>query len=537
MGAGSGTETVRRQDDGPNGSDVLETDGLLEDLQGHSVRSGAVRIVAQALQALIAVGTGIALAHLLTPADFGVFAMAFTLIGFVSWFRDFGLPLALTQRAVLNEREVRALSRAAIKLTLGLVLFVALMGPAVALFYGEGRVRAAVWVMSVGVLGLGLCIVQEGILIRRMRFGALALIETVAVVVSAILALTAASLGAGYWALVVQFLALAIAKSVGVWLASGWRIGRPDAEDGSSPDTTEAVRSMLRYGRDLTAARILHYFGMNTDRILIGYVHGSGPLGLYDNSLRWSRYPMRQVFLPLQNVVVSTLSRIQDDPRRYRNAFRKGTLTIYSVILPLLAYLITDAPNVILVLLGDQWLEAVPLFRLLAFATVAHSVRRATTWLYVSEGRTSQQLRWMTIAAPLQIGAVVVGLRWGVSGVALAFAASAWILVVPEILYCTRKATIRIQEFWGMVWRPGLGSLIASLLVVTLWPALLSNVPVTASDAEALRGLLWRAPVFFTAYVATWLILPGGRAAGHEVMELSRLLVGSSSSGGTAASL
>jgi len=479
-----------------------------------------VRLLAQGFQTLFAVASGIVLARLLTPTDFGVYAMAFTLIGFVSWFRDFGLPLALTQSEELTDSAARAIFFTGIKLTAGVIGFVALMAPVAAAFYGEPRVRSVVLTMGIGVLALGFAIVPEGVLIRRMRFGALATIDTVAGLAGTGIAITAAVLGAGYWALVFQYLAMTLIRSAGICLVSDWRYLRSRADS----DDAAAARAMLRYGRDLTGARIVRYFGMNTDRILIGRFHESAALGLYDNSLRWSRYPFLQVFLPLQNVIVSTLSRVRGDAPRYRNAFRRGTLPIYSVIVPILAYVIVDAPSLVLALLGDQWLAAVPLFRLLAMASAGQALRRATSWLYLSEGRTGRQLRWNGIAALVQVLAVVVGLQWGVVGVAIGFALASWVLVLPDILYCTRGSILDARDFSPIVWRPLVAALFAAGLLLVVWPELLAHVPAATTEGEALRHLLLRSPVFLAAYLLVWVGLPGGRAALRDVLELATIL-------------
>ena len=114
-----------------------------EDLQTRSVRGGAVRLVAQAFQSVVAVAAGIILARVLAPSDFGVFAMAFTVVGFVSWFRDFGLPLALTQRDELSEAAAHSVFQVGLKLTVGVSIALLASAPAVAAFYDEPQVSRA----------------------------------------------------------------------------------------------------------------------------------------------------------------------------------------------------------------------------------------------------------------------------------------------------------------------------------------------------------------------------------------------------------
>jgi PST family polysaccharide transporter len=500
----------------PQPSDHLSTHELLEDLGGRSARSGVLRVGAQGLQVSILIASGMVLARLLTPGAFGVFAMVLTLVGFVESFRDFGLPFAAVHREDLAEHEVGALFWLSLKLSVWTTVFVVIMAPVLSIFYREERLLAVTLVMAVGVLALGLSTVHEGLLIRQMRFGALTTIEVIALLVGVVAALSAAAFGAGYWALVIQYVVRGVVKSAATWMACAWR---PPRRAGSAG--TAAIRPLIRYGRELTVSRVIQYFGYNMDRILAGYAFGAGSLGLYDNAFRWSRYPVRQLFGPLRNVAVSGLTRVRDDRERYRNAFRRGTLPIYTLVMPVLAFMVVEAPGVILVLLGDQWLDAVPLFRVLAASAFAASIQLSTSWVYLSEGRTARQLRWVIIQALVMITAVAIGVGWGILGVAVAFATGVWLLVTPGVAFCARGSQLRARDFLAVTWRPALASIVAGLLLFTLSPMLPAAAPPgVLEETAALRSLAVRLPVLVGIYAAIWWTLPGGRAASHQLWSL-----------------
>ncbi|MFV1988949.1 MAG: lipopolysaccharide biosynthesis protein, partial [Gemmatimonadota bacterium] len=467
----------------------------------------------------LAVVGGAILARLLLPGDFGVFAMALTLVGFVMWFRDFGLPMAATQRETLDHGAASALFKASIWLSLATTVFVIAMGPAVAAFYGEARLVGVIAVLSIATFVSGFSIIPEGLMIRRMRFAPLAAIEIGAGVASFATGLTVAFLGGGYWALVAQHLALVIVRSLAVCAVCGWRPG--SVVDAPS---AESARSMLRYGRQLTFARVLQYFGQNTDRILVGFVYGRNVLGLYDNSFRWSRYPVRQVFGPLRNVIVSALSRLQGDAERYRTAFVRAGLPVYSASIPALAYMVVDAPHLIMAVLGDQWLEAIPLFRFLAASGIATTVRASTAWSYLSEGRTSRQLRWEMISAPLLIGAIVVGLQWGVLGVAVAFALGSWALVVPGAWFCSVGSRLRLGDFFAAWWRPFAASVAAGIFLFVLSPETARTLPPGIGELGAFRAVVFRGVTYVAAYALIWVALPGGLAKVGELRAIARQL-------------
>jgi len=504
--------------DGHPPDESLSIEGLAEDLGGRSVRSGALRITAQAIQVVLAVGGGAVLARILVPADFGIYAMAISLVAFVGWFRDFGLPMAVTQHDEMTQAAASALFRVSLWLSLGVAVFVVAMAPVIAAFYREPRLTGITLVMAAGLLVMGISIVPEGLMIRRMRFGALAAVEIGAALGSLAAALAVGFLGGGYWALVTLYLMRGVLRSTAAYLACGWR-PTPDAGDAS-----ESVRALLRYGRQFTLTRILQYLGQNTDRILVGYTSGPTILGFYDNSFRWSRYPIIQVFGPLRNVAVSGLSRVRDDAARYRRAFRLGALPIYSLVIPAFAYMVVDAPHIILAVLGEQWLEAAPLFRWLAASGIATSVWTSTGWAYLSEGRTDRQLRWELVSAPTMVTAVVIGLRWGVLGVAIGFCTASWLLVLPGVWFSTRGSRLRASDYLRAWWRPVTAVAAAGLALWAIDPGMAARVAPRTGDLDALRAVLWRGPAFLAAYAGVWVALPGGPAAARAVLGVAGLI-------------
>ncbi|MDX1392788.1 MAG: lipopolysaccharide biosynthesis protein [Gemmatimonadota bacterium] len=487
-------------------TDSLSTADLLDDLGRRSIRSGAVRVGAQAVQVVLAVAGGAILARILTPGDFGVFAMALSVIGFIMWVRDFGLPLAATQRESLDHGQASALFRISLALSALMALLVLVTAPAVADFYDEPRLVGVLAVMAAATLVGGISIVPEGVLIRGMRFAPLATVEVAAAVASLVAGLSVALLGGGYWALVAQHAALVSMRSIGITLSARWR---PSLRvDGAS---VRAARGMLRYGGQLTLTRVLQYFALNTDRIVLGYYYGSQTLGLYDNSYRWSRYPVRQVFGPLRNVIVSALSRLQRHDRRFRAAFARSGVPVFTVSVPALAYMAVDTPTVILAVLGEQWTEAVPMFRFLTLSALAAAVRGSLNWAYLSEGRTRHQLGWELVSAPIMIGAIFIGLRVGPLGVAIAHAAASWLLIPPGVWYCTRDSRLRVGDLVSAWWRPFVAAS-AGVVVLYLWsPALTRAVTPGTGELAALGHALVRGSAFLAIYAMVWLTLPGAR--------------------------
>jgi PST family polysaccharide transporter len=469
-------------------------------LKAQSMRGGIVRIGGQGVMLLLRMGATAILARMLTPADFGLFAMVTTMTAFIESFRDFGLPMALIHKQMLTREQMDALFRLSLRLNLILTGILVAVAPFLAAFYREPRVLPMTWVAAGALFVIGLSAQHEGLLSRQMRFDLLVIIEVGAMVISLLAAIVTAWAGAGYWALVIQFVVMMVVRAVWTWLVCPWR-PRWKADAAAA----ESMRGMITYSGELTASRILNYLTRNIDTVAVGYFAGSASLGLYDRAYQWTQIPVRQIYGTLLSVAVASLSRVRHDADLYRQYCQTALLPVFALGMPPLVFMFVEAEKVVLLLLGDQWGEAVPLFQLMAIAAYFGSMSMVTRWLYLSEGQTRRLLQWNVISLPVMLLAVLVGAQSGVIGIGVAFTATTCALTYPSIAYCLKTSPLNLRDFFGIVWRPIFASMLAGTAVVVL--ALLPIVYPHLLIEISIKLL-----VFVAAYAFAWLLLPGGRA-------------------------
>jgi O-antigen/teichoic acid export membrane protein len=481
------------------------------EIERHALRSGLLQLFSQVVRVALFIGSGVVLARLLTPADFGLMAMVTTLTVFVESFREFGLPMAVTQRDDFDQEQFNVLFRVLLLLNAGTALFMVAAGPAIARLYHEPRLVAITLVTAAGYLVLGLGTLHQALLIREMRFKRLAAVELGSQVAGITIGIGAALLGAGYWALVGLLLTTNASKGAALWIASGWR----PALTGHPPQSDPRVGSILRQGAHIAGFEMVNYFGRNTDNVVVGYVGGATALGLYDSAWRWSLYPLLQVYTPLLGVAVSSLSRVHRDPAAYRRACRVGLLPIFSLVTPALTFLFVNADAVIVAVFGNQWRATVPIFRVLVVAAFATSIMKVLSWLYLSEGRAQDQFRWGLIYTPAMVVAVIAAAGGGAHGVAIAVAVGNWALVAPAAWMCLRRSPLRATDLFSVVARPGAASAAAAVL-------LLAFLPAQARGSIQVSHLALQATAFAIVYALTWVVIPGGRGQAGRIMRMVR---------------
>jgi PST family polysaccharide transporter len=236
-------------------------------------------------------------------------------------------------------------------------------------------------------------------------------------------------------------------------------------------------------------------------------------LGLYSSALRWSQFPFRQIHSPLLGVAVASFSRVQQDPEAYRANVRLGLLPVFTVSMPALVFLFVEARSVILLILGDQWLGAVPMFRLLCIAAFATSLTRVTKWLYLSQGTTRREFAWSLISTPIMVLGVAVGVPWGVVGIAAGYTTATVLLAYPSIVFCLRVSHLSERDFFGTALRPALASLVAGAVLA-------GSGPLLPSGGSLPLVLLAKAAILALVFALCWILTPGGRRAAADVLRL-----------------
>jgi len=489
----------------------FRTDHLKADLGRRSARGGAVALSAQVLKFVISTAATIVLARMLTPQDYGLIGMVVIITNFVGMFQYLGLSTATVKWAELSHPQVSTLFWINAGLSAAIMVVTVACGPLLAWFYKEPRLIGITAGYAVSILLTGLYIQHEAILMRQMRFAAVAIVEIGAITFGLGAAIVAAWYGAGYWALVVNMLAMTVAMLVGLWVACGWWPGLPVRGSG--------VRSMLSYGGDLTGFNFMTYFARNLDNALIGRFWGAYQLGVYSRAYQMLLTPMQQINSPLIAVAIPALSRLADSPDRYRAAYVKILEKIAMITMPGVAFMIATSDWLVLFLLGPQWRESGRIFMLLGVAAIIQPVSRTALWLFTTQGRSREIFKWGVLSAVIAVLSILGGLRWGAIGVAASYAVTDLCISTPLLFwYVGRRGPVRQSDIYRTM-APAAGASVCSLIVLF----------VSRPWLEMFQHLSIRLIIAFAMTVAVSLLvfaaLPAGRLAMRSSKEMLKLLV------------
>jgi O-antigen/teichoic acid export membrane protein len=406
---------------------VIGGDGMRRTVLRGIAWKGVSQIVLQVSRAVVA----IVIARLLAPHDYGLAAMALVFASLVLVFSDLALGAALVQRRTLTEDDRStvfwmSMAAGATFTLLGL----AASGP-IADFYGEPAVRPLFAALSLAFVVTSLGTVQSALLTRTMDFRRLELTVMIGNIGGAVVGVAAALDGRGAWAIILQQLVTAALSSLLLFVVCPWR---PHLRF-----SLDSLRSLRAFSANVFGQRVLYYLHRNTDNLLVGRFVGASALGVYGLAYNVMLVPFTRLAGPLQEVLFPAFSRIQDDPRRIADAWIRVTRLVAALALPALVGLAIVAPDFVHIVLGRRWAGVTPVLQILVWVGLLQSLQTLNSGILIALDRTQLLFRYSLVFFAAHLVAFLVGVQFGIIGVAAGYAISST-LVEPVFSWLTSRA-------------------------------------------------------------------------------------------------
>lgn len=414
----------------------------------------------------------IVLARLLEPADFGLLAAALVVVMFLDLFKDLGTGMAVIQRPVVTDGLLSAVF--VVNLAIGVVLAGVLVvaSPLFAALLDEPRSADVLRAMAPAVLLSSCGHVHQALLRRQMAFARIARISVAATIVGGGLSIALAAAGAGVWALVAGTLAVSAMNTALTWWSSGWRPSR-------HPDWRR-FREIAGFGVNVSAADFLEFLVFHADKVVVARYVGERGLGFYSFAQRLLMYPVMSFTNVVTEVLFPALARHQDDDAKVVEAYLRACAAVALVTVPAMVGAAIIARPLVLTTLGSKWEPVVPLIWILAPVGALESVRLTCRTLFVVKGRADLLLRWSLVSTAAIMAGYLVGVQWGLTGIAGTYAAVVAALTYPEFALALRLVGLRVR------------SLVATLRTCLLaTAAMAAAVAVVRVATERAGGAPW----------------------------------------------
>jgi len=434
--------------------DIFDSAEFADGLSGKAKYSSIASISTQGIRFALKLGHLVILARLLRPSDFGIVAMAAVTISFATIFRDMGLGTATIQKKEITHQEISNLFWINVAVACALGGGLSLASPCISRFFGRAELVSAIRFLSIAFVLGGVSVQHLALLRRHLCFGGLAIVRIGSELLALVVAIVLAVYGWGFWSLVAGQIALALATACIGFAICPWLPSRPSRN--------VELKGLLRFGAHLTAFDLLNYFARNVDDILIGRYIGTQALGLYSKAYGFALMPISLIRNPLQQVALPILASVKEDRERFASLFLCFMDATAILTVAVSFYCLLEADFLIGWLMGDQWRESVPVFRIFAFIGLFQPTASLASYIWVALGRTALNLKWGAISSALTVVSFVIGIKHGIWGVALAYGIGRLFLAPTLVFLAFRHIPLSVTAFFRAVLLTLALSLVAS---------------------------------------------------------------------------
>jgi len=399
--------------------------------------NGAGNIAHQVIQVV----SLLVMARFLSPDDFGVYAILLIFINFMGIFGAMGTTEVVIYMDNPDQRMLSSIFY--FNVAIGAVLFVLLYFLAwpIASFFDNQRIVHLLQIIGSVFIISSLSLLHRSLLEKHLLFKQVVILEMTALTIGSIAGIIAAVSGLGIYSLLIAGLSRPSIFTVGLWLTSQWRPSLViDFGD---------IKKVWRYAFNLTGFSIINYFSRNADNLLIGKFIGSSALGLYSVAYRIMLYPLDNIARVLIRVLFPAFSQVKHDNARFKNGYLKAITFTSLVSFPLMAGLVVVSESFVSVFLGDKWVGMASLLVVLAPVGMIQSIVTTTGSIYTAKGTTGLLFKIGTINAVVTVLSFVIGLSYGVIGVAVAYAVANAVMVYPNLRISWHQVDLGVLEGLG----------------------------------------------------------------------------------------
>ncbi|BDA72021.1 probable polysaccharide transport protein [Rivularia sp. IAM M-261] len=375
------------------------------------------------------------LARLLEPKTFGLVALASVFFAFMQVFLDQGFSQAIIQRKDVDNEHLDTAFWTNISIALLLSAMSMVGAGLIATLFKEPQLIPIIRWLSLSFLFAALNSVQSAILSRNLAFKALSLRTLIATLVGGAVGITMAFSGFGVWSLVGQQLANGLVGVLVLWWSTDWRPGFNVSK--------KHFHELFAFGINVVGINALNFLNTRSDDFLIGYFLGSVALGYYTVAYRILLMVNQLMVGTIQKTALPVFSRLQAEPERLRQAFYTAIGLTTLVAFPVFIGLSVLAPELVIVIFGEQWKPSIPVMQILNLIGLLYAGFNYNNPMIMALGKPAWGLGLSGLQAVGNVIGFAIAVRWGIIAVASAYLIRAY-LTAPITLWVVYKL-IRIN--------------------------------------------------------------------------------------------
>uniref|UniRef100_UPI0005BD39F5 lipopolysaccharide biosynthesis protein n=1 Tax=Halomonas halodenitrificans TaxID=28252 RepID=UPI0005BD39F5 len=378
------------------------------------------------------------LARMLAPDAFGLVAMATVVFELANAFVNSGLGAALIRSKSVSDADLNTVFFTNLGLSLAAYTTIFISAPFIAAFYSQPELAALVQTMGLVVFINASKIVQMAVFSRDMDFKTQMKANTLATVVSGVLAVIVAYQGWGVWSLVVQMLTQAVVSALVLWMASNWRP--------SWQFSIESFSRLFAFGRNLLAEGLLSVAYQNSYILVIGRFFSAEVTGLYFFAKKISNLISQQLTGAVQQATFPALATLQDDNTTLKYKYRQIMQLMMFLVAPIMMLLAALASPLIAIAFDEKWQGSVPYLQLLCIVGMIFPLHALNINLLNVKGRSDLVFKVGLVKKAVNLTMLFLAIPYGVLGIVISQVFATFLSLVPNTYFSDKLVGYSLDE-------------------------------------------------------------------------------------------
>lgn len=428
----------------------------IQELKEKTVSGFTWNLAGQLIIYIVTLGGTIAMSRLLGPSVFGLFGMLTVFSSLASLFVGFGLSHVIVQNQSLNQRDLSSIFWLNVMLGLSIAVLFFFCSGFIAAYYEQPELADITKVFSIIFLVYGCSAVPLGLLSRRLAFKQLVISQLLATIISYAAGITGAYFGLGVWSLVLQNIINHIVYVAVNYYYAKW-----------SPDlsfTKSTLNKIGKFTRNLLPSQLLDFFSLNMDIMLVGKYFGKTDLGYYGRATALVQLPVNSLGNIFNRTFFSVFAALQNDKATFSGSYIRAVKMLTLVVMPILVLTAVLSEKVVLFLFGAEWVGMTDFVTILAVGAAIGSYNSFNDSVMTSQGRTDLLLRINVVEKIVLIAGVLIGVSYGIMGVAYAKVISIALMFVPKLWMLSRVSNLSVSAWFSSHLRLFTGLLLCGIV-------------------------------------------------------------------------
>ena len=320
------------------------------------------------------------LARLLLPEDYGLISLVLVLTQIMQVFVDSGLGNALIQKKDVDDTDFSSVFYFNLTLCILLYILIFLFSPFITSFYGSVELTGIIRVLSLTIIISGLKNVQQAYVSKTLQFKKFFFSTLGGTCVSAVIGISLAYLGFGYWALVFQKLFNQLVDTLILWITVKWRPKRVFS--------IKKLKDLISYGWKLLVSSLIDTLYTNLRQLLIGKMYSSADLAFYNQGNQFPNFVVSNINSSIDSVLLPIMSQEQDNTTTVKKMVRRSIKISTYIMAPLMIGLAACSSEIVEVFLTSKWLPCVPYLRIFCITYMFYPIHTANLNAIKSLGRS-----------------------------------------------------------------------------------------------------------------------------------------------------